>query len=79
MLAFPQFSMRYSSLMFGSVSAKWFELLIIDVAQRGSNIDKIAEEGSARARIEMKKKYDSNSFLFQFFIIARILKSIFVI
>lgn len=56
MLAFPQFSIRYSSLMFGSVSAKWFELLIIDVAQEGSKIDMIVWEGSARAQTEMNKK-----------------------
>lgn len=68
MLAFPQFSIRYSSLMFGSVSAKWFELLIIDVAQEGSKIDMIVWEGSARAQTEMNKKHIIQILCFLYFL-----------
>lgn len=68
MLAFPQFSIRYSSLMFGSVSAKWFELLIIDVAQEGSKIDMIVWEGSARAQTEMNKKQIIQILCFLYFL-----------
>lgn len=70
MLAFPQFSIRYSSLMFGSVSAKWFELLIIDVAQEGSKIDMIVWEGSARAQTEMNKKQIIQTFCFLYFLLV---------
>lgn len=70
MLAFPQFSIRYSSLMFGSVSAKWFELLIIDVAQEGSKIDMIVWEGSARAKTEMNKKQIIQTFCFLYFLLV---------